>query len=250
MAQDIKVIVSVSLPWNIGMKKMFDEKIIEKHILLVEDNKQIRKGNERMLARRGYRVVAVQTIEEAKKAIHAQVPDLIVLDIMLPDGSGLDFMKALRNGGNRDIPILLLTGLTTKEDVINGLKAGGDDYVTKPYDFQVLLARIEALLRRAARMPDVVVKGRLSLDVTAGTVTLDGMDLSVTKKDFYLLLFFLQNEERFFTADYLYQKIWKTTMEGDNQALKSAISRLNKKISGSGWHISWSRGEGYTFEKE
>lgn len=222
----------------------------EKRILLVEDNEQIMHGNERMLTRRGYKVITALTISETRKAIEAQMPSLMVLDIMLPDGNGLEFMHNLREQEGLDIPILLLTGLTGKNDVVRGLEAGGDDYLTKPYDFHVLLARIEALLRRAERVPEVIVKGALTLDVRAGAVSLNGTDLSVTKKDFYLLLFFIQNEERFFSAEHLYEKIWKTSMEGDNQALKSAISRLNKKISGGGWHISWSRGEGYVFERE
>ncbi len=222
----------------------------EKRILLVEDNEQIMHGNERMLTRRGYKVITALTISETRKAIEAQMPSLMVLDIMLPDGNGLEFMHNLREREGLDIPILLLTGLTGKNDVVRGLEAGGDDYLTKPYDFHVLLARIEALLRRAERVPEVIVKGALTLDVRAGAVSLNGTDLSVTKKDFYLLLFFIQNEERFFSAEHLYEKIWKTSMEGDNQALKSAISRLNKKISGGGWHISWSRGEGYVFERE
>jgi DNA-binding response OmpR family regulator len=221
-----------------------------KLILLVEDNEKIMAGNIWMLKQHGYDTDAALTLAEARALINERKPDVIVLDIMLPDGNGLDFMCELRENENLDIPTLLLTGLTAKEDVVRGLKAGGDDYLTKPYDFPVLLARVEALLRRAARVPQTITKGRLTLDVTAGAAALDGIDLSLTKIDFALLLQFIQSEERFFTAEYLHKKIWKTQMEGNNQALKSAISRLNKKIDGSGWCIAWSRGEGYIFERE
>lgn len=219
-----------------------------KRILLVEDNEQIMRGNERMLTRRGYEVITALTLTEARSAIQAQMPDLFVLDIMLPDGSGLDFMVELRRYSQA--PVLLLTGLTTTEDIVRGLSQGGDDYLAKPYDFGVLLARVEALLRRAENVPEKLVRGRLSLDVAADVATFDGVDLLLTQKEFVLLLIFIQNEERFVSAEYLYEKAWKAPLSGDSQALKKTIHRLREKIAGSGWHIVWSRGEGYSFEKE
>jgi DNA-binding response OmpR family regulator len=219
-------------------------------ILLVEDNEQIMNGNRRLLERQGYEVTAALTLAAARSHIGGRRPDAIILDIMLSDGSGLDFMRELREGESSGIPILLLTGLTTKEDVVRGLAAGGDDYLTKPYDFPELLARIQALLRRAARVPETVVKGRLALDVTAGAATCDGANLLLTQKEFAMLLIFIQNESRCMDAEYLYEKVWKSPMAGDSQALKKTIARLRAKIGGSGWRIEWSRGEGYSFERE
>ena len=219
-----------------------------KRILLVEDNEQIMQGNERMLTRRGYDVVTALTLAEARTAIHAQMPDLFVLDIMLPDGSGLDFMQELRQYSQT--PVLLLTGLTSTEDIVRGLTTGGDDYLVKPYDFGILLARVEALLRRAKQVPERIHMGRLCLDVTADVATLDGTDMLLTQKEFALLLIFVQNEKRIISAEYLYEKVWKQPISGDSQALKKTIYRLREKISGSGWRIEWSRGEGYSLEKE
>lgn len=219
-----------------------------KQILLVEDNEQIMRGNERMLTRRGYTVATALTLGEARKAVAARMPALIVLDIMLPDGSGLDFMGEIRR--NSKIPILLLTGLTTNEDIVRGLTAGGDDYLAKPYDFGVLLARVEALLRRSEQIPERLTRDRLSLDVAAGVATLDGTDLLLTQKEFALLLIFTQNEGRFISAEYLYEKAWKQSMEGDSNALKSALKRLRAKLEGSGYCIVLSKGEGYQFERE
>lgn len=217
-------------------------------ILLVEDNEQIMRGNERMLKRRGYEVITALTLGDARKAMETQNPDLFVLDIMLPDGSGLDFMTALRQ--HSQAPVLLLTGLTTPEDIVRGLSQGGDDYLTKPYDFGVLLARIEALLRRAGHIPDRLTKGRLSLDITADVAMLDGTDLLLTQKEFALLLTFAQNEERFICGEYLYEKAWKAPLSSDSNTLKTTINRLRQKLKGSGYRIEWSRGEGYRFEKE
>lgn len=219
-----------------------------KRILLVEDNEQIMQGNERMLKRRGYEVITALTLSEARIAIQAQMPDLFVLDIMLPDGSGLDFMAELRKYSQT--PILLLTGLTTSEDIVRGLSQGGDDYLAKPYDFGVLLARVEALLRRAENIPEKLVRGRLALDVTANVATLDGVDLLLSQKEFALLLIFVQNEERFISAEYLYEKVWKQAMAGNSNTLKTTINRLREKIKSSDYRIAWSRGEGYCFERE
>lgn len=219
-----------------------------KRILLVEDNEQIMYGNERMLKRRGYEVVTALTLTEARSAIQAQMPDLFVLDIMLPDGSGLDFMVELRKYSQ--VPVLLLTGLTTPEDIVRGLTAGGDDYLPKPYDFGVLLARVEALLRRAEQVPECIHKGRICLDITADVATLDGVDLLLSQKEFALLIIFVQNEERFISAEYLYEKVWKQPMVGNSNTLKTTINRLRDKIKSSGYRIAWSRGEGYCFERE
>ena len=219
-----------------------------KRIVLVEDNEQIMQGNERMLKRRGYEVITALTLAEARSAIEAQIPDLFVLDIMLPDGSGLDFMAELRQ--HSQVPILLLTGLTTPEDIVRGLTAGGDDYLAKPYDFGVLLARVEALLRRAQQVPECIHKGRLRLDVTADVATLDGADLLLSQKEFSLLLIFVQNEKRFISAEYLYEKVWKQPMSGNSNTLKTMINRLREKIKSCGYRIEWSRGEGYCFEGE
>ena len=218
-----------------------------KAILLVEDNEKIVSGNKWMFERQGFDVAAALTLRDARASIGEHRPDVIVLDIMLPDGSGLDFLRELRESDHSGIPVLLLTGLSTKEDILRGLKSGGDDYLTKPYDFDELLARVEALLRRAARVPEVIVKGRLSLDVTAGAASIDGKDILLTQKEFALLLIFAQNEGRHFGGEYLYDKVWKQPMAGDSQAIRKTVSNLRVKLEGSGWNIGWSRGEGWCF---
>jgi DNA-binding response OmpR family regulator len=222
----------------------------DKHILLVEDNEKIMAGNKWMFERQGYEVAAALTLTEARASISKNRTDAIVLDIMLPDGNGLDFMRELRAGENSGIPILLLTGLAAKEDVLRGLKSGGDDYLTKPYDFDILLERVESLLRRAERVPEILTKGRLSLNVTAGVAMLDGTDLLLTQKEVSLLLVFFQNEGRLIGAECLYEKVWKTPMANDGSALKNAVYKLRKKLTGSGYMIKSERGEGYIFEQE
>ena len=220
-----------------------------KKVLLVEDNKKIMAGNARKLTREGYDVAFAFNLAEARDLISRDCPDVMVLDIMLPDGSGLNFMKEVRQSENAALPILLLTGLSAQEDIVCGLKSGGDDYLTKPYDFSVLLARVEALIRRSARLPEYIYKGRLAINVTAGVVMYNGEDLLLGRKEYALLSIFVQNEGAFVNAEHLYERVWNTPMGGDSTALRSAIKRLRAKIEGCGWSIGWSRDEGYIFEE-
>ena len=221
-----------------------------KRILLVEDNEAIMYGNARMFEMEGYETAAALTLADARGLIGERKPDAIVLDIMLPDGSGLDFMKELRKSENAGIPVILLTGLTTKADILSGLKSGGDDYLTKPYDFEELLARLEALLRRAARVPETITIGALTLDPLAGQAFLNGKDLALSQKEFSLLLLFAQNEGETMSAEFIYKKIWKAPVLVDRNALEAAISKLRKKTVLSGCVISARRGLGYVFKQK
>ena len=217
-------------------------------LLLIEDNPRIQLANKDMLGLLGYEVAIAMNLAEARACLLAQTPDVVVLDIMLPDGSGLDFLQELRQ--TTALPVLMLTALGTNEDTVKGLSLGADDYLAKPYAYPVLAARVEALLRRAARVPEVIRKGRLCFDVTAGVATFDGADLLLSQKEFALLLTLVQNEARFLSAEYLYEKVWKQPMTGDVNALKSTLKRLRAKLEGSGYCIALSKGEGYQFERE
>ena len=220
-----------------------------KRVLLVEDNKKIMAGNAKMFTREGYEVTSALSLADARDLISKNCPDVIVLDITLPDGNGLDFMKEIRQGENAAIPILLLSGLAAKEDVIHGLRSGGDDYLIKPYDFSVLLARVGALLRRSVKLPEYIHKGRLSIKVMSGIALYDGKDLLLSQKEYALLLVFIQNENVFIKAEHLYEMVWNAPMGSDSTAIRSAIKRLRAKIEGCGWSIEASIGKGYIFEK-
>lgn len=217
-------------------------------LLLIEDNHRIQLANKDMLELLDYEVSLAMNLAEARACLLVKTPDVVVLDIMLPDGSGLDFLRELHQNSN--VPVLMLTALGTTEDTVRGLSLGADDYLAKPYAYPVLAARVEALLRRAEQIPEKLTRGRLSLDVASSVATLDETDLLLTQKEFALLLIFTQNEERFISAEYLYEKAWKQPMVGNSQALKKTVFNLRKKIENSGWRIEWSRGEGYCFEQE
>jgi len=217
-------------------------------VLLVEDNEDIQDINKRFLTRRGYAVHLAFSLSEARRHIEENKPDAIVLDIMLPDGSGLDFLNELKQKGE-NIPVLLLTALSESSDEVKGLEEGGDDYLTKPYDNNVFAARIEALLRRAERVPETVTKGALKLETYSGQAWLNGENLNLTRKEFDIILLLAQNEDRLLSTGYLYERVWGQPLVDDNNAIRTVISRLRTKIEYSDYIIEPIRGKGYVFTK-
>ena len=220
---------------------------MNKRILLVEDNQEIQLANKDMLALLGYTVTLAMSLAEARSALENESPDAVVLDIMLPDGSGLDFLTELR--AHSHVPVLMLTALGTPDDTVTGFSTGADDYIAKPYDYKVLAARIAALLRRVGRMSETLQKGSLKLDVIASKAFLQGDDLLLTQKEFAMLLVFTQNEGKLISNEYLYEKVWAGSFNDDPAALRKAVSRLRKKLVNSEYTVSTIRGEGYLLEK-
>ena len=155
-----------------------------KDILLVEDNRHILDGNRYFLEKAGDTCAAAETIAGAKEIIVEETPRLMILDLMLPDGNGLDLLAELRASSDpafSGMPVLILTGLGSNPDVVRGLSAGGDDYLPKPYDYEVLLARVKALMRRsgmnrAERSGDIIERGALKLDILSSQAFLRGED--------------------------------------------------------------------------
>ena len=232
-------------------------------ILLIENDKDILEVNKKTLeAAGGYAVQTAIDLAAARKQINKETPDIIVLDIMLPDGNGLNFLKEFRvkNENNPQlsyIPVLLLTALDESADIVRGLQAGGDDYLAKPYDNDVLLARVESLLRRASRVPNTLTIGPLTLDIIAGRVFLDSpnsntnlhQDLLLTSKEFAILLLLAQNEGLILSPESIYQNVWKLPLADSTNTLHATISTLRKKIEPSGYTIKVKRDHGYKFEK-
>jgi len=219
------------------------------NVLLVEDEADIQFANKVLLERRGgYNVRLAMNLAQARRSIEEAVPDIIVLDIMLPDGSGLDFLEGLRQGSRR-IPVLLLTALSETSDELKGIQAGGDDYITKPYDNDILLARIEALLRRTQQVPQTITKGPLTLDLLSSCAFHSGENLMLTDKEFNLLLMLTQNEGQTLSPEYIYEKIWGQPLVGGKNVVQSAVKRFRQKIQPTGYDIKTVYGKGYVFEE-
>ncbi len=220
-------------------------------VFMIEDDLSMRELNRRTLARRGIDTVCAETLKEARSLLREPF-DLILLDLLLPDGNGLDFVPEIR--AVTAVPILMLTSKREDEDIVKGLLGGGDDYMTKPFRNEELYARIVALLRRvelAETRGREITKGLLKLDTVAGRATLSGEDIQLAPKEFAVLLLLMQNEGKVFTAEKLYEAVWKLPMASDDHSLKNAVYRLRKKLEsgGSDYGITAARGEGYCFEK-
>lgn len=224
----------------------------KKTILLVDDNRDILAANRRILAGAGRVLRTAFDLAGARREMAAHPPDVVVLDIMLPDGSGLDFLAELREVSIA--PVLLLTSLGDRDDRLRGLRAGGDDYITKPYDIEELKERVAAALRRAELVersgPRPIVRGPLRLDPTSGRAELGGADLGLTPKEFALLLCLTRAGGAVLTAEQLYRAVWGQPMEEDARTLRKHISRLKHKLEAAGGGVSLmaTRGEGYELD--
>lgn len=216
-------------------------------ILLVEDNANVLHLNRSVLERQGYGVHCAVSIEKGRLLLKSQPKiDVAVLDIMLPDGNGLDFAKEVKE--SIGCPVLMLTSKRSHADIVEGLTGAADDYMTKPYRIEELTARIQVLFVRKKEMTSTTIrKGALTLDIPSGRALLEEEDLLLSQREFALLLTLVQNESRFVSAETLYEFAWRLPMQEDNGALKTMVSRLRKKLTGSGCEIESERGRGYCF---
>lgn len=216
-------------------------------LLLVEDNPKIQSANEEYLQLEGYEVCKAATLAEAYEHLAHSAPDLIILDIMMPDGSGLALCQELRSN-YQNIPIMFLSALTENNDIVQGLQLGGDDYMTKPYTMEELSARCAVLLRRCQNA-NVITIGPLTLDVIAVQAFLDGHDILLTQKEFALLMLLTQNIGKVLSKEFLYESVWKQPFNNSGNAMYMQMSRLKKKLDRNQKIIlSLSRGEGYQLD--
>lgn len=223
-------------------------------ILLVEDDPNIMSVNRRILEREGFQVMSANTIQSAREQLYAHVPSVIVLDITLPDGNGIEFCEEIRP--LTTAPVLFLTALDEKSDLIDGLRAGGNDYITKPYDIDEFLARIKAQLQlakmntQAAQNSRVLKQGPLTLDRIAMRAYLNEQDMMLSSREFSVLLFLLKHKGTTVSAKELYEGAWSQPLGNSQSALWKCISRLKSKLSLAENQISLMnfRNEGYQLD--
>ncbi len=221
-------------------------------ILIVEDDKKVASFIEMGLREEGYAVdVAHDGTEGALKA-HVYEYDLLVLDVMLPGKSGFEIVHELRKGG-RHMPILLLTARDSTDDIVRGLDAGADDYLTKPFSFDVLLARIRALLRRGgAERTERLLYHDVELDRIQHRATRGGKPLDLTPKEFQLLEYFLLHPEETVRRTELLEKVWDLTFDPMSNVVDVHIANLRQKLRAGGRPplIHTIRGVGYMLRAE
>lgn len=217
---------------------------MQSKILLVEDDAFLRDGLCEMLGKEGYTVVSVSTVADACRSLDDSI-NLIILDVMLPDGNGFDFCESVRGKG-WGVPILFLTACDDEIQIVRGLDAGGDDYVTKPFKLLELMSRVRALLRR--NMASSVVKSSdLVIDMGNMTVRKNDEIIFVTKTEFQILSMLIRNNGIIVTRGVLLKSIWDDNGDFiDDNTLSVHISRLREKIGAA--HIKTIRGVGYRWE--
>ncbi len=218
-------------------------------ILLVEDNPHIMEINSEALSMEDYEVYQAADGKSCMEIVRSRDIDMAVLDIMLPDADGLDLCRKIK--AEADIPILFLSALGENAQIIEGLRAGGDDYLPKPYDIGVLLARIEARLRDAQHRKRFVNCRGLKLDTLSMSGYCGDADLLLTQKEFLLLLLLAEKVSGYTAADELVRDIWGGDPAEDRNVIHATVSRLNKKLDSvnAGVRVAFQRGEGYILEE-
>ena len=202
-----------------------------KRILLIEDNDHIMKINAGYLTGCGYLVEKAYTLGEAEKCLRRPTPDLIVLDVMMPDGDGLEFCERILK--IQDIPVLFLTARISGQDVAEGFRRGGKDYLKKPYELEELGARIHNLIgasEEPARYAHRVMIGPVTFDFLIPQAYVNEVSLNLTRKEFSVLYLLAESRGSQVSGEELIGKVWEQERETDRAALWSTVSRLKKKI--------------------
>ncbi|MDQ2902679.1 MAG: response regulator transcription factor [Ktedonobacteraceae bacterium] len=207
---------------------------MKKRILVVEDEQPILQFLQRGLTHKGFETIAAVNGEEALKAVRDDVPDLVVLDVMLPDFDGVEVCQYLRSMGNETLPILMLTARDELTDKIAGLNSGADDYITKPFDFEELVARIRAALRRVESLQPLsqtIEVGDMIIDVAAHQVIRAGKPVELTHREYDLLEFLAQNVGCVLTKERIFERVWGYDNEAGLEVIKVYINYLRTKLN-------------------
>jgi two-component system, OmpR family, response regulator RegX3 len=222
-------------------------------ILVVEDEESLADTVRYNLEREGYAVAVASDGRTALDRFRSQTPSLVILDLMLPEMSGLDVCRQIRQISN--VPIIMVTAKDSEADKVSGLELGADDYVTKPFSVRELVSRVSAHLRRAGMrtdgsQEDVLSGGPISLDVAKHEVLVDGQTVGFPPKEFELLEAFLRRKGRLLTRDFLIEEVWGAGYFGDTKTLDVHVKRLRKKVEKDPHqpkHLVTVRGLGYKF---
>lgn len=218
-------------------------------IYIVEDDKNIREIESFALRNVGYQVEDFECAKDFYARLMGKTPDLILLDVMLPDEDGLEIVKKLRaKQETRQIPIIMVTAKTTELDKVKGLDIGADDYMTKPFGIMELISRVKALLRRtgAQENDDRILKiGKIELDRERHTVSVDGTPCELTYKEYELLKLLMKHAGIVTTREVILERVWGTDFEGESRTLDMHIKTLRQKLKESGGLIKTVRNVGY-----
>ena len=219
---------------------------MQSRLLVVDDDPDVRDSLRRALGYAGYAVATAVNGADALASVSRSPVDLIILDVLMPMLDGFDTCRALRERGNAT-PVIVLTARDAVDDRVAGLEAGADDYLVKPFALRELLARVNALLRRAQPVRDVLGYADLTVDLTARTVTRGGAPLTLTKIEFALLELLLRNAEQVLSYDVILDRVWGYGEAPASNALQVFVGFLRRKLEENGHRrlVHNVRGVGY-----
>ena len=223
-------------------------------IYLVEDDDSIRELVLYTLHTTGFEAEGFRNAADFWQALEKELPQLVLLDIMLPDEDGLHILKRLRAGAETaDLPVMMLTAKSSEYDRVVGLDSGADDYMPKPFGMMELVSRVRALLRRAAKPAaedKLFTAGSLAVDVKRRAVTVEGEPVILTYKEFELLCYLLENRGVVLSRDQILTKIWDYNYSGETRTVDVHIRTLRQKLGAGGALIETVRGVGYRLAQD
>ncbi len=223
-------------------------------IYLVEDDDSIRELVLYTLHTTGFEAEGFRNAADFWQALEKELPQLVLLDIMLPDEDGLHILKRLRAGAETaDLPVMMLTAKSSEYDRVVGLDSGADDYMPKPFGMMELVSRVRALLRRAAKPAaedKLFTAGSLAVNVKRRAVTVDGEPVTLTYKEFELLCYLLENRGVVLSRDQILTKIWDYNYSGETRTVDVHIRTLRQKLGDAGALIETVRGVGYRLAQD
>ena len=219
-------------------------------IYIVEDDESIREIETIALKNSGHMVGAFGSSKEFFKKLDEILPDLVLLDVMLPDESGYDIIKKLRlNSATKRLPVIMVTAKSTELDMIKGLEDGADDYIKKPFSVMELITRVKALLRRTETdEAGVLDVGEIELNHERQAVTVSGKQVELTFKEYELLRYLMANKNIVLSRDSIVLKVWGTEFEGESRTVDMHIKTLRQKLGDAGSRIRTVRNVGYVIE--
>ncbi len=219
-------------------------------IYIVEDDESIREIEEISLRNSNHIVCSFENAKDFYARLDDVLPDLVVLDVMLPDESGYDIVKKLRKQPNtKKLPVIMVTAKTTELEMVKGLDYGADDYIKKPFSVIELITRVKALLRRTGEEEEKsIALGNITLDNERRILLLDGEHVELTYKEYELLKLLMVNQGIVLSREVIMTKVWGTSFEGESRTIDMHVKTLRKKLGEEGTRIKTVRNVGYVIE--
>jgi len=225
-------------------------------VLIIEDEPDIRKTIDYNLKKESFDVLQASSIAEGEKILASEKIDVIILDLMLPDGSGLTLCRDIKSDPKtKDIPVIILTAKTEEVDRVVGFELGADDYVTKPFSVRELILRVKAIMKRGVSIPENIKEaqdrfGELTVNYDEHQAYINDQEISLTALEFKLLKHLINRKGRVQTRDQLLEDVWGYSSNVTTRTVDTHIKRLREKLGLVGDHIQTIRGVGYRFSRD